>query len=173
MRRAASWTWIGLTLLLLGTGCSSQSSLPPQGQGGGENLAGRTGTGGMGTGGMGSGGMGWGGSENIAGRTGTGGQGTGGVIIETIGGMSGTAGKDGGSDTDAVVCCPPDPTHNNGCMHLGGASYGGMCQETCDFWCSTNWRIEADAQGCPEWRYDSNGPCFDALGVPVDAGDGN
>jgi hypothetical protein len=132
MRRAASRTWIGLTLLVLGMGCSSQDSPPLQGQGGHENLAGRTGSGGM-----------------------------------------GTSGKASGGDTGAAVCCPPDPTHNNGCMHLGGAAQGGMCWETCDFWCSTNWRIEPDAQGCPEWRYDSNGPCFDAFGVPVDAGSGN
>ena len=164
MHRAASWTWIGLTLLLFGTECSSQGPPPSPGQGGSEYLAGRTGGGGMGIGGE----MGI-----IGGRTGSGGQGTGGTPFEMIGGMSGSAGKDGGSGTDAVVCCPPDPTHNNGCMHLGGASQGGMCWETCDFWCSTNWRIEPDAQGCPEWRYDSNGPCFDAFARPVDAGDGN
>jgi hypothetical protein len=172
MRRAASWTWIGLTLLVLGTGCSSQGSLPPQGQ-------------------VGSGGMGWGGSENIAGRTGSGGNGVGGYIcdgvgvipgncfggmtggagrgsggtpLESLGGRTGSAGKDGGSDTDAVVCCPPDPIPTS-CMHLGGSPYNGTCYETCDFWCSTNWRTEPDEHGCPMWRYDIITDCS-----PFDAG---
>src|SRR3954452_6249340 len=73
MRRAASWTWIGLTLLGLGTRCSSQGSLPAQGQGGSEYLAGRTGGGGMGTGGE---------IGISGGSTGSGGKGMGGTPLE-------------------------------------------------------------------------------------------
>jgi hypothetical protein len=155
MRRAASWTWIGLTLLVLGTRCSSQGSLPAQGQGGSEYLAGRTGGGGMGTGGE---------IGISGGSTGSGGKGMGGTPLEIIGGMTGSAGKDGGSDTDAVVCCPPDPIPTS-CMHLGGSPSNGTCYETCDFWCSTNWRTEPDAHGCPMWRYDIITDCS-----PFDAG---
>ena len=72
--------------------------------------------------------MGTGGEIGISGgRTGSGGEmGTGGTTLEIIGGMTGSAGKDGGSDTDAVVCCPPDP-QPSGCTHLGGAAVNGTC----------------------------------------------
>ena len=39
-------------------------------------------------------------------------------------------------------------------MYLGGGTEGAPCTRTSDFWCSTNWRIENDAFGCPTWRYD-------------------
>jgi hypothetical protein len=41
---------------------------------------------------------------------------------------------------------------------------GGACYLTCDFWCSSNWRIQQDSPGCPVWRYDYDfNPCeFDA-----------
>jgi hypothetical protein len=44
-------------------------------------------------------------------------------------------------------------------MHLGGASVDGTCSVTCDFFGSSNWRIEKDAQGCSIWRYDTGGAC--------------
>jgi len=43
-------------------------------------------------------------------------------------------------------------------MYLGGASLGGPCTITHDFWCSTNWRLEPDAYGCSEWKYDVRKP---------------
>jgi hypothetical protein len=42
-------------------------------------------------------------------------------------------------------------------MRLGGAAPGG-CTLACDFWCSTNWRIELDDLGCSTWRYDTRAP---------------
>jgi hypothetical protein len=61
-------------------------------------------------------------------------------------------------------------------MHLGGQAYNGACFETCDFWGSSNWRIETDAHGCPYWRYDYGGACtlpfcIDAGAIHSDAGD--
>jgi hypothetical protein len=45
-----------------------------------------------------------------------------------------------------------------------------MCYIAVDFWCSSNWRIELDPQGCPVWRYDySASNCPDAFGIHVDA----
>lgn len=41
-------------------------------------------------------------------------------------------------------------------MNLGGA--GPSCAESCDFFCSTNWRVEKDAKGCEVWRYDVRAP---------------
>jgi hypothetical protein len=85
----------------------------------------------------------------------------------------------GGSAPDRNGCCPPDPTMS-GCTHLGGYSPGG-CRETCDFFCSTNWRIERDTHGCSTWRYDTRAPqpgenqaCLPALdgGGGADAGPG-
>ena len=61
-----------------------------------------------------------------------------------------------GSGPDDNGCCPPDLTMNS-CMHLGGYSPGG-CLQTCDFFCSTNWRMEKDAHGCVGWRYDTRAP---------------
>jgi hypothetical protein len=62
-----------------------------------------------------------------------------------------TAPPSGG--TTASVCCPRDATQS-GCMNLGGSSAGGQCYKTCDFWCSTNWRVEKDDNGCEVWNYD-------------------
>jgi hypothetical protein len=177
MRKAMSRKWIGLTLLLLGSACSSQHSLP-DGAGGSEDIGGKTGSGGTGSGGNGVGGnggvagMGTGGDIGIiGGSSGSGGQGTGGAPIETIGGMSGSAGKDGGSDTDAVVCCPPDP-QPSGCTHLGGAAVNGTCGYPCDFFDSSHWRIETDAYGCPVWRYDLTGGCSPDAAAPKMCFDG-
>ena len=54
-------------------------------------------------------------------------------------------------------------------MNIGGYSTEG-CSWTCDFFCSTNWRIENDSHGCPYWRYDMRAPapgenllCFPTL----------
>jgi len=66
------------------------------------------------------------------------------------------AGCGSGPGPDASGCCPPDPMVS-GCTHLGGYSPGG-CPKTCDFFCSTNWRVEKDAHGCSLWRYDTRAP---------------
>jgi hypothetical protein len=50
-------------------------------------------------------------------------------------------------------------------MQLGGSS---ACVESCDFWCSTNWRVEKDDAGCEVWRYDMIASC--TPGQPGDAG---
>jgi len=60
----------------------------------------------------------------------------------------------------SAVCCPPDAVRS-GSMHLGGQRREGGCFRTHDFWCSTNWRIEKDDQGCPIWRYDVRAPAPD------------
>ena len=39
------------------------------------------------------------------------------------------------------------------CIQLGGPAVYG-CYATCDFWCSTNWRVETDQNGCEVWQYD-------------------
>ena len=65
----------------------------------------------------------------------------------------------GGSSSpypDIRGCCRPDPSMNS-CMVLGGYSPQG-CAVTCDFFCSTNWRIETDSHGCRVWRYDTRSP---------------
>ena len=54
--------------------------------------------------------------------------------------------------TDGPRCCPLDPLHS-GCMDLGGLAQSG-CHQVCEFWCSTNWRVELDDQGCEVWRMD-------------------
>ena len=60
------------------------------------------------------------------------------------------------NEPDSNGCCPPDAELGS-CMHLGGYSPGG-CGRTCDFYCSTNWRIENDANNCPVWKYDTRAP---------------
>ena len=45
----------------------------------------------------------------------------------------------------------------SGCLHLGGVNRYG-CNRTCDFYCSTNWRMETDDAGCPVWAYDLRRP---------------
>ncbi|MFM2419844.1 MAG: hypothetical protein RL385_4567 [Pseudomonadota bacterium] len=65
------------------------------------------------------------------------------------------------SAAGAATCCPPDKT-TAGCMHLGGTNRGdNSCNATCDFFCSTNWRIETNEDGCAEWRYDLRAPTPD------------
>lgn len=61
------------------------------------------------------------------------------------------------ANAEAGVCCPRDTTMS-GCMHLGGAAKNRGCGESCDFWCSTNWRVEKDESGCELWRYDMRQP---------------
>lgn len=86
------------------------------------------------------------------GAGGTGGSGIGGN------GAGGTGGKDAGSSPDASVCCPPDPLPIvKDSVHLGGAaSRGGVCYVANYPYpsCLTNWRLEADDQGCPILRVD-------------------
>ncbi|AKV04589.1 hypothetical protein AKJ09_11252 [Labilithrix luteola] len=55
-----------------------------------------------------------------------------------------------------AVCCPLDPAPS-GCMNLGGSAKTG-CAKTCDFFCSTNWRVEQDDTGCQVWRWDIRTP---------------
>jgi hypothetical protein len=44
-------------------------------------------------------------------------------------------------------------------MHLGGSNTSPIsCLLICDFWCSANWRVERDAQGCEVWRFDLRRP---------------
>jgi len=61
-----------------------------------------------------------------------------------------------GVQPDGKGCCPPEP-QVEGCMSLGGYSPQG-CPIACDFYCSTNWRVEDDGHGCPVWRYDTRAP---------------
>jgi len=78
-----------------------------------------------------------------------------------------------GTHPDRRGCCLPDPTMSS-CMDLGGYSPQG-CGSTCDFFCSTNWRIEDDSHGCPTWRWDlrASRPGEDLLCFPrPDAGGG-
>lgn len=58
--------------------------------------------------------------------------------------------------TDGGACCPRDSSPA-GCMNLGGSSKNG-CSTTCDFFCSTNWRVETDETGCEVWRWDVRAP---------------
>ncbi len=85
------------------------------------------------------------------------------------------AGLDAAADARAA-CCPPDPTRS-GCMSLGGSATwdGGCPPRTCDFFCSTNWRLEDDPAGCPTWRWDLRAPlpdetsaCFKKLDAATD-----
>jgi hypothetical protein len=81
------------------------------------------------------------------------------IVLACVGLIAcGNAGSDGAGDgsTAPAGCCPPDPTLS-GCMHLGGYS-DGACGQTCDFWFSTNWRLESDSHGCPIWRWDTRAP---------------
>ena len=60
-----------------------------------------------------------------------------------------------------MKCCPADQTPS-GCMHMGGSSTAaGECPEMCDFFCSTNWRIVRDSNGCDGWTYDHRSPTPD------------
>jgi len=125
----------------------------------GENLACFPGGVGGGPGGRaGGGGAGDGGGGGGAGGTVGAGGGVGGVGAAGAGG--GASGAGGGGwpmhQADSNGCCPPDPTMT-GCMYLGGAAPGG-CYILCDFFCSTNWRIENDSHGCPGWSYDLRAP---------------
>jgi hypothetical protein len=65
------------------------------------------------------------------------------------------------------ACCARDAMPS-ATMSLGGpASLGGDCVITADFFCSENWRVEFDDQGCEIWRYDVQGPgTCDAGGIP-------
>ncbi|HEY4186542.1 MAG TPA: hypothetical protein VGP07_15805 [Polyangia bacterium] len=97
------------------------------------------------------------------------------TIAAFLGGLA--CGDRGASNTngqpDSKGCCAPDPMVN-GCMNLGGYNPLG-CLVTCDFYCSTNWRLEDDDHGCPVWRYDTRAPlpgeslsCFPALDAGSD-----
>jgi hypothetical protein len=72
----------------------------------------------------------------------------------------------------AASCCPRDETMS-GCMRLGGVNAIG-CFVTCDFYCSTNWRVEVDEFGCERWSYDLRKPApgenMECFRLP-DAGD--
>jgi len=75
------------------------------------------------------------------------------------------------SPADGPRCCEPGPGPGSSCQDLGGSNKNG-CFVVCDFWCSTNWRLELDDQGCPGWRMAYRMPapgenmlCFPDLGV--------
>jgi hypothetical protein len=65
-------------------------------------------------------------------------------------------GDAGLTSPEAPYCCPRD-TVVSGCTHLGGVNEFG-CAATCDFWCSTNWRVEIDTFGCERWAMDYRKP---------------
>ena len=71
-------------------------------------------------------------------------------------GLSVGPGPEADAGADGPRCCPRDPM-NSGCMDLGGLAQAG-CHQVCDFWCSINWRVELDAQGCEVWRMDYRSP---------------
>jgi hypothetical protein len=78
------------------------------------------------------------------------------VEAEIDGGEAGADGPAASPDStgDGPVCCPRDnPSFFGGCINLGG-SKRGQCLPVCDFWCSTNWRVEVDDQGCEFWHMD-------------------
>jgi hypothetical protein len=62
-----------------------------------------------------------------------------------------------GDAKDGTPCCARDESLVSGCVHLGGKNQRG-CFETCDFWCSFNWRVERDEAGCEVWEYDVRQP---------------
>jgi hypothetical protein len=64
----------------------------------------------------------------------------------------------GGSDGDEDVCCPRDPVVS-GCMHLGGSRAITGCGKMCDFFCSENWRVAKDMNGCEVWTADTDPTC--------------
>jgi hypothetical protein len=66
---------------------------------------------------------------------------------------------DAHTSKDGSVCCPIDQ-QRAGCMHLGGTSEndGASCAMACDFFCSENWRIVKDGNGCDSWTYDVRQP---------------
>jgi hypothetical protein len=43
-------------------------------------------------------------------------------------------------------------------MDRGGSRAKFGCSTECDFFCSTNWRVEEDENGCDVWRYDVRAP---------------
>lgn len=60
------------------------------------------------------------------------------------------------AETGPAQCCPLDSAPSS-CMNLGGPAYDGQCVQTCDFWCSTNWRVE-EYNGCDRWVYGTRSP---------------
>jgi hypothetical protein len=65
-------------------------------------------------------------------------------------------GSDAAVDGGSGRCCPRDEA-TSGCTYLGGPAASG-CFRSCDFYCSTNWRVELDEAGCEVWRWDIRGP---------------
>jgi len=61
-------------------------------------------------------------------------------------------------------------------MNLGGSrNNNASCATACDFFCTSNWRVEKDENGCEVWRYDVREPppenAVDCPGArPKDAG---
>lgn len=83
------------------------------------------------------------------------------VAENTDGGVSPISTSEGSQpsvdSTKGGQCCPRDPSPA-GCMQLGGTSGASGCVKTCDFYCSTNWRVEKDNNGCEVWRWDTRTP---------------
>jgi hypothetical protein len=143
-------------LLLVALGCDGRPLGGHMGAGG-DAAAGGAGGGGKGAGGSAGDGTGGIGPQGDGGRGVGGAGGSGGIGPQGDGGGPGGAtGFGGGGGGSSGFCCPPDAVPS-GCMHIGGYS-AAACPVTCDFWCSTNWRIVNDAHGCPMWRYDTRAP---------------
>lgn len=80
-----------------------------------------------------------------------------GTANQAGGANSGGANSGGAnSATGSSACCARD-VKQSGCMNLGGPASSG-CVTSCDFWCSTNWRVERDSSGCEVWRYNVRSP---------------
>jgi hypothetical protein len=177
MSKFVSCAAMAFAMFLMAEACSSH--MPGGGAGGGPGGLGGTSAGGSGAGGTGTGGANGDGGSSLGG-SGAGGAGTGGLGDA---GGSGIGGTDAGSPTDAVFCCPPDPDPSRfgsatliGEVRLGGVGFAdGGCGPSFDFFCTTNWRLETDGQGCAIWRYDIAHDCLSGLAdaniTPVDAGD--
>lgn len=166
VQEVAAMKSIGLVALLglvsvtalLGCKDNVQMTCRPETQRCGPIEGGAGGNGNGGRGGAGGGGGSDGGQGVDAGDASAGGAGG----ADTDAGPGPDARRDAIRDavpdgSDEYGCCPPDSIVT-GCMHLGGYSETGVCYTTCDFWCSTNWRLETDSHGCRGWRYDNRAP---------------
>jgi hypothetical protein len=82
------------------------------------------------------------------------------VVADDSDGGASSSSSSGGAlpneEAGTATCCPRDQALS-GCMSLGGSSTNG-CGKSCDFFCSTNWRVETNADGCEVWRYDVRQP---------------
>lgn len=80
------------------------------------------------------------------------------------------------SGADSGICCPPD-SQPSCCMKFGGTRKNGTCPGWCDgipVPSDPNWKLQTNADGCPEWTHPQRDPPSSApnvCGKPVsDAG---